>query len=186
MAYWQGAHRQLLADAGYPGGAGFPTTIKLNAAPSGVIPFLVETAQFVGDSWKKELNIPVEVVVHDYSAMKKLRRTDALDGEIYFSRKGASVDPGSNVFRFYGADEEDKRRGHDPALMQRVQDATFVVDRDARAKALQKVLPDVRDEALTLILGYVNTPWGVGPRVEAWSPWPLTDYASAIWTVKLK
>jgi peptide/nickel transport system substrate-binding protein len=178
--------RQLLSDAGYPGGAGFSTTIKLNAAPSGVIPFLVETAQFIADSWKKELNIPVEVVVHDYNAMKKLRRTDALDGEIYFSRKAASVDPGSNVFRFYGSDEEDKRRGQDPELMQRVQDATFIVDRDARQKALEKVLPEVRDEALTLILGYVNTPWGVGPRVETWTPWPLTDYASAIWTVKLK
>ena len=178
--------RQLLADAGYPGGAGFPITIKLNAAPSGVIPFLVETAQFVAASWEKELGIEAEVVTHDYNAMKKLRRTDEIDGEIYFSRKATSVDPVSSVFRFYGSDEEDKRRGHDMALLQRVQDATFVVDTNERAAALEAVLPGVREEALTLILGYVNTPWGVGPRVEEWSPWPLTDYASAIWTVKLK
>jgi peptide/nickel transport system substrate-binding protein len=178
--------RQLLAEAGYPGGVGFPTAVKLNAAPSGVIPFLVETAQYVGDSWKKELNIPVEVIVHDYSAMKKKRRTDELDGEIYFSRKAVAIDPTVNVFRFYGSDEEDKRRGHDLELMQRVKDATHIVDQQARAKAFQKVLPEVLDEALTLNLGYVNTPWAVGPRVEAWEPWPLTDYASAIWTVKLK
>ena len=74
--------RQLLADAGYPGGAGFPITVKLNAAPSGVIPFLVETAQFVAASWEKELSIEAEVVTHDYNAMKKLRRTDEIDGEI--------------------------------------------------------------------------------------------------------
>jgi peptide/nickel transport system substrate-binding protein len=177
--------RQLLSDAGYPGGSGFPVTVKLNAAPSGVIPFLVETAQFVGDSWKKELNIPVEVVVHDYSAMKKKRRTDELDGQIYFSRKATAVEATNNIFRFYGSNEEDKRRGHDLELMQRVQDATAIVDMDERAKAYAQVLPDIRDEALTLNLGYVNTPWGIGPKVEAWEPWPLSDYVSAIWTVKI-
>ena len=178
--------RQLLSDAGYPGGEGFPITVKLNAAPSGVIPFLVETAEYVADTWEKELGIEAEVVTHDYNAMKKLRRTDAIDGEFYFSRKATSVDPGSSVFRFYGSNEEDKRRGHNMELTQRVQDATFQVDPAVRVAALEAVLPEIRDEALTLNIGYVNTPWGVGPRVEEWTPWPLTDYVSAIWTIKLK
>ena len=178
--------RQLLADAGYPGGQGFPTTIKLDVAPSGVLPFMVEAAQFVADSWKEELRIPSEVVVHDYTAMKKKRRTDELDGHIYFSRKGINLDPTSNVFRFYGSTEEDKRRGHDLKILQEVNKATQLTDRAAREKAFQEALPLIRDEALTLNLGYVNTPWGVGRRVEAWTPWPLTNYVSALWTVTIK
>ena len=178
--------RQLLADAGYPGGQGFPTTIKLDVAPSGALPFMVEAAQFVADSWKEELRIPSEVVVHDYTAMKKKRRTDELDGHIYFSRKGINLDPTSNVFRFYGSTEEDKRRGHDLKILQEVNKATQLTDRVAREKAFQEALPLIRDEALTLNLGYVNTPWGVGRRVEAWTPWPLTNYVSALWTVTIK
>ena len=162
--------RQLLADAGYPGGAGFPITIKLNAAPSGVIPFLVETAQFVAASWEKELGIEAEVVTHDYNAMKKLRRTDEIDGEIYFSRKATSVDPVSSVFRFYGSDEEDKRRGHDMALLQRVQDATFVVDTNERVAALQAVLPGVREEALTLNFGLRQHSMGCWPQGRGVEP----------------
>ncbi|PKB78087.1 MAG: hypothetical protein BZY88_20070 [SAR202 cluster bacterium Io17-Chloro-G9] len=179
--------RKLLSDAGYPGGAGFPTPIVLNVAPSGVLPFMVEAAQFITDSWKKELKIPAEVVTHDYSGMKKKRRTDELDGEFYFSRKATSINPTSNVFRFYGSLEEDKRRAtSNEALTLKVGEATQMTDIVAQQKALEELLPAIRDEALTLNLGYANTPWGVGPRVETWTPWPLTDYASALWTVTLK
>ena len=35
-------------------------------------------------------------------------------------------------------------------------------------------------------LGILNLPWGVGPRISGWEPWPMTPYNSAFHTITLK
>jgi hypothetical protein len=44
----------------------------------------------------------------------------------------------------------------------------------------------MREEANQINLGYINIPWGVGPRVVTWEPYPLAPYPSALHTVTLK
>jgi peptide/nickel transport system substrate-binding protein len=64
--------RQLLADAGYPGGEGFGKLI-VNTWVSTAMPFLPESAQVAADSWRNELGLDVEVRVGDEAALKEAR-----------------------------------------------------------------------------------------------------------------
>ena len=57
--------RQLLADAGYPGGQGFGKYV-VNASVA-TFPFHAETAQLVGQMWREELGLDVEVKIWDSS-----------------------------------------------------------------------------------------------------------------------
>ena len=41
----------------------------------------------------------------------------------------------------------------------------------------------MRDEAYWISFGYGNIPWGVGPRIRTWQPYPLAIYISALHTI---
>ena len=51
---------------------------------------------------------------------------------------------------------------------------------------MAKLAPRLREEAYALNIGYVNIPWGVGPRVLTWQPSPLATHATALHTITLK
>ena len=65
-------------------------------------------------------------------------------------------------------------------------------------KALEVVDPTLRQEAFNELYqilneahyefgtGFVNLPWAAGPRVKAWSPWPVVPYLTALWTIELE
>jgi hypothetical protein len=42
------------------------------------------------------------------------------------------------------------------------------------------------EEAYHFSIGYINIPWGVGPRIATWQPYPVAEYASALHTITLK
>jgi hypothetical protein len=42
-----------------------------------------------------------------------------------------------------------------------------------------------RDESIEMSFGYINIPWGVGPRVLTWEPYPLAFYPTALHTITL-
>lgn len=67
-----------------------------------------------------------------------------------------------------------------------VQAALAVIDPIAREQALNKLYRRLRDENYEIGVGYTNIPWGVGPRVLNWQPYPLAFYPSAIHTITLK
>src|SRR5262249_53285740 len=60
--------RQLLSDAGFPGGKGFAKLV-MNTYQSGTIPQLPDSAQLVAQTWKTELGIDVEVRLGDQTAL---------------------------------------------------------------------------------------------------------------------
>jgi len=74
----------------------------------------------------------------------------------------------------------------DPELFRLVQETVQILDPDKRAEALKKLFLRLRDESHFLGIGYVNTPWGVGPRVLTWRPYPMALYLSALHTITLK
>ncbi len=178
--------RQLLADAGYPGGKGFATLV-INTWVSPSVPLLTESAQLGADFWKRELGLKVEVRVGDKAALRRTQqRTEDLHGQILWSDNETRVDATSIMRSYYGDPNSPRTEHRDPELFALLQKALAVSDLVEREKVLNSLYRRLRDEAYNIPLGYVNIPWGVGPRIRTWQPYPLSFYPSALHTITLK
>ena len=180
--------RELLADAGYPGGNGFGKLI-VNTAPSTAMPFLTEAAQLGSEFWTRELGLDVEVRVSDRTQVKKAGRAGELDGQIQWVENETKTDLTSHYTSKYGDRSITKSLSsvhNDPELFGLVHSVVEILDRDKRDEAMRKLVPRLVEEAYELSLGYINIPWGVGPRVLTWQPYPVSTYPSALHTITLK
>jgi ABC-type transport system substrate-binding protein len=177
--------RQLLADAGYPGGEGFEKLI-INTAPSVSMPFLVEAAQLAAESWKRELGIDVEVKVGDSVGLRAAERARELDGQIWWRDNETRVDAIDAVLGRFGDAEHPTRLTEDPEIISMVRETAQIVDPGERAEASKTLYQQLREESYMLGIGYSNIVWGVGPRVVEWQPYPVSLYPSALYTVTLK
>ena len=177
--------RQLLADAGYPGGQGFGKLI-VNTFPSNAMPFVVESAQVAADTWKRELGLDVEVRVGDGTGTRKRQKLGELDGQIIWRDQEARIDGASTVIDRIGDPTSSSRLHDDPELFRFAQETFQTLDPDERAEAYKKFYRRVGEEGLIPRVGIMNIPWAVGPRVLTWSPYPMALWPSALHTVTLK
>jgi peptide/nickel transport system substrate-binding protein len=178
--------RQLLADAGYPGGKGFGKLI-INTWVSSALPLMPESAQLAADFWKRELGLDVEVKVGDEAALKKATRlTEDHHGQILWRDNETRVDSAAILRSGYGTADRKDGAHNDPELFDLTRKGLAVFDPVERGKALNSTYRRMRDEAYDINLGYINIPFGVGPRVLTWQPYPLAFYASALHTITLK
>ena len=183
--------RQLLAEAGYPGGRGFGKLI-VNTQVSPYVAFLPESAQLGADFWRRELGLDVEVKVGD---APNLTRQTAIapaqfDGQILWRDQDTRLDA-AGILRLYYLTPQlggpATRLHNDTELFALVEQGLAVfVDPVEQEKALNSTFRRLRDEAYTIPIGYINVPWGVGPRIARWEPFPLAQYASALHTIILK
>ena len=60
-----------------------------------------------------------------------------------------------------------------------------IVDPAVRIPRLTEFYLRARDESNELMMGYVNIPWGVGPRIQTWEPYPLAFYVNSVHTITL-
>jgi ABC-type transport system substrate-binding protein len=180
-----GKARQLLADAGFPGGKGFGK-LTVNTWQSASVPFLPESAQLVADSWKKELGLDVEVKVGEESNIKKQNLTEELYGQVVLADNEARVDAAGINRNAYGTPGHGSRYHETQELFDLTQKAIGVSDAAERPKALNSLYRRLRDETYELSIGYVNIPWAVGPRVVTWQPYPLAFYPSNMYSLTLK
>ena len=185
--------QQLLAEAGYPNGEGFPK-LTINTYISPFIPFMVESAQLAGDSIAETLGIEVEVKQHDKSAIGRARHFMPSDykGQLYWggndgrmSAVGIVASSYSNsdiatnpAFGTYLHNNQELRDHYDRLLP--------TVGRDGEHAAWNEYYKILKEESYHLGLGYLNLPWGVGPRIETWQPHPLSQHATAFHTIVLK
>jgi peptide/nickel transport system substrate-binding protein len=176
--------RQLLADAGYPGGKGFGKFI-INVRQATALPFMVETAQLVADMWKRELGLDVEVRVLESQDIKRRKYAGELNGQVYWEENDTRRDQLLSSSS-YGDPESQSRWHEDPELFRLWQETIQIRDPDRRAEAAKKLYQRLREESYHLGIGYANTPWAVGPRVLTWQPYPVTLYPSALHTITLK
>jgi len=180
--------RQLLSDAGYPGGQGFGMLI-MHTAPSSTIPFNVEAAQLGAEFWRRELGLDVELRVSTRTAVKKAGRDGELTGQLTWLDNEPQIDPTSLVQAFY-TDRRitlSKSSLHDEQeLLDLAATAVAILDPEERAEAIRILLPRLMEEAYQPNIGYINIPWGVGPRVLTWQPNPMAPYPSALHTITLK
>jgi peptide/nickel transport system substrate-binding protein len=177
--------RQLLAEAGYPGGEGFGKFI-VNTWVSQAMPLLPESAQLAADMWRRELGLDVEVRVSDRTGNKAMEQGGEMRGQVYWRDNEARIDAASNVSGNYADPEAPDRLADDPELLRLVQETSHILDADKRAEASKKLYQRLREESYELSVGYTNIPWGVGPRVLTWKPYPLAPFVTALHTLTLK
>ena len=177
--------RQMLADEGYPNGEGFGKVI-INTYVSPVHPYLPESAQVAADYWKRELNLDVEVRISEEAATKGQWREGELAGQIVFYDNQARLDDAGITNFLYGRSDHSRRLHDDPEIHKAVQDAVAVFDPETRPQVLNELYKMLWDEQFELAIGYVNTPWGLGPRIDSWEPWPLALHPTGRHTITLR
>jgi ABC-type transport system substrate-binding protein len=177
--------RQLLADAGYPGGEGFGEVI-VNTAPSAAVPLLIEAAQVMADGWRRELGLDVEVRVGDSAAFTKAEIAGELKGQIRWQDNEARIDSTQYMVQTYSDPTHYSVATKDPELIQWAQEVTGIIDEGRRNEALKPLIQRLQEESYEFGFGNVSVPWGVGSRVLTWQPRPLSPHISALHTITLK
>ena len=178
--------RQLLAEAGYPGGKGFGKLV-INTWVSTSLPFMPESAQLAADNWRRELGLDLEVKVWDEAALTKASTLTAdLYGQILWRDYQTRVDAASTLQASYGFLDAPGRVHNDPELFALVNATLAVIDPVAREGSFNQLYRRLRDESYELGIGYLNISWAVGPRISAWQPWPLAFYPTNLHGIILK
>jgi ABC-type transport system substrate-binding protein len=177
--------KQLLADAGYPGGNGFGKLI-LNTQQGQAVTNIPDAAQVIADSWRKNLGLDVEVRVGDATALKNATTTtDSLWGQLLLRDNNTRIDALDFTWRRYAGTNFD-RATDDPDVIALANNATSIFDPAERERALIALYKRLADEQYDISIGTFSIPWGVGPRVQAWTPYPLAFYPSALDTITLR
>ena len=177
--------KQLMADAGYPDGEGFGT-LEIHTWKAGDVPFLPEQAQLIADMWEKNLGIDVDVIVGEAATVRERWFDRQLDGKVIVRANETRWDGGSITNAIYGNVEGNAHLGgRRDDLVKVAKDALAIVDPALRQDAFNEAYKILREEHYEFGTGYVNLPWGVGPRITSWEPWPVVAYQTAIWTMKL-
>lgn len=178
--------RQLLADAGYPGGRGFGQMV-ITTWQSRAVPFMPESAQLMVDTWKKELGIDAIVSQGEEIAVRDaLKNTTKYYGQIVYRDNDARIDAAANVGKLYGALDQMDRPHNDAALATEALRVQAIVDPVAQERALVGLYKQLRELNYDISVGFSNIPWGAGPRIVTWQPDPLTFFASGFHTIVLK
>lgn len=177
--------QSLLAEAGYPGGKGFPK-LEIHTWVAGELPLMPEMAQLVADMLRKNLGLEVEVKVGDPNAVKQAYQSRRVDGHLVIRPNETRWDGGSSMNGGYADFRSKSHKAEDPELKKAVDAALAVIDSALRQEAYNKMYRVVRDEHYDISIGYIHLPWGVGPRIATWTPWPMNSNPSAWWTITLK
>jgi len=177
--------RQLMADAGFPGGKGLPK-LFINTFPASATPFIPESAQLAADSWRRELGLDVQVRVRDSTATKKLENAGKLNGQITWRDNETRRNSLKTIQKSYGFPNLKYRYYDDPELVALINDTAEILNPDEQEEALKKAYQRLREETYDISVGYVNISWAVGPRIATWKPWPLAAFPSALHTITLK
>jgi ABC-type transport system substrate-binding protein len=177
--------KQLLADAGYPDGEGFPLLI-VNATNSDPVSSIPDLALLFGQAWKDNLGISTEIRVGDASTMRDRWRGRELDGQIFMRSNEGRYDGGDIARSLYGNPDSRTRQAEDPAYWAAVEAAEAVVDPAQRGAAYNALYLQLRKGNYEIPTGLLGLAWGLGPRVADWQPWGLIQKPSAIWTLTLK
>jgi peptide/nickel transport system substrate-binding protein len=178
--------RQLLEEAGYPGGQGFGKLV-VNTWKSSSSPLMPEAAQLGAEFWRRELGLDVEVRVGDEAALRKaFTLSEDLYGQILWRDDETKRDMQSSLRNQYAPPSAYQRVHEDPELFALVEQTLAVFDPAEREKIYSSTARRMRDEAFDIGLGNLNIPWGVGPRIQTWEPNPMAPHPSALHTITLK
>jgi ABC-type transport system substrate-binding protein len=186
--------RQLMSEAGYktpdnPAGKDYPKLV-INTYPDGLIPTLIESAQLTADIWRKELGLDVEVRVMDKVTFGQTRtlRFEDFDGTINMVAQNTRLDA-AGISRLYFLtrmkDGPSARVNADPEIFTLLEETLAKTGAPDAEEVFNSAFKRLRDESYQVNFGYINSPWGVGPRIQAWEPYLVCEYACALHTIVL-
>ena len=177
--------RELLAQAGYPGGQGLPKQI-INTWIAGDVPFLPEQAQLIAQYWRDNLGIEAEVKVGEEVATRERWFGGQLDGEFLLRPNESRWDTAGGMLSLYGHfDRAAHIAGKREDIRERVLAATAVVDPSKRQDILADTWMFLREEHYEWTTGITHSLYGVSPRIQGWEPWPLVAYLTGVWTINI-
>ena len=179
--------QQLMADAGYPGGEGFNggRVFPIHTWTGAGAPLMVEVSTLICNMWEANLGIKCEVKVGEEVSLKKVQYAGEIAGQYLVRTNENTFDGGRRMLGRYSGDgyiAQDAELAENiilPAL-------ATVGTLEQRHEAYHTALKAVFDKHYDFSPGYLNQPYGVGERVASWTPWPLSPYPSALWTVTFK
>ena len=179
--------RQLLADAGYPDGAGFNEgrTFPIHTWTGAGAPLTVELSTLICQGWKTELNIDCEVNVGEEVSLKEVQYAGEIAGQYLVRTNENTYDGGRRMLGRYA--REGAYIAFDPDIAEKVLAAGATIGtQEERHQAYYEALRIIHDKHYDFTPGFLNQPYGVSDRVAAWTPWPLAPYMSALWTVEVQ
>jgi peptide/nickel transport system substrate-binding protein len=175
--------RQLLAEAGYPGGEGYPP-FTLYTWQASDTPFMVEHAELIAQMWQDNLGLDVTVEAGQNVSIRERVRNRELDGHVYFRSNEGRWDGGSLVRSMHYLDSS-LRQSEDPELVRVADEGLSVMDPALRHDAYNKMYLASWEEHYSFSTIYTNLPLGLSERINTYQPWPLGPYPTALWTVTL-
>ncbi len=159
------AARRLLAEAGYPGGKGFPKVeVKMNADP-------VNTKIFeaVQQMWRKELGIDVALTTEEYRVY--IDSMQSLSFDMLRSRwVGDYNDPTTFTDLFTSTSGNNNTGWKNPAYDRLVADAANEQDTARRFALLQQAEALLLDDAPIAPIFYGARTYLIRPEVKGWIP----------------
>lgn len=181
--------RQLLADAGYPGGEGFGPVI-VNSYKSPYNPFMAESAQLGAEFWHRELGLDVEVRLHDPSALQRevVANPDVFDGQVLWRGQDTRLDAAGIMALYYLNRQQGEGyfKHSNPELWDMGDHAMSRLSKPDEQEVFNNLYQRLWEENYHMGIGYIHIPYGVGPRIATWEPYPVAEYFSALHTITLK
>jgi len=112
--------------------------------------------------------------------------SEEIHGQIIWRDNETRLDASGKLVTQYGDPNLLNRMHNDPELFALAAETSAVLDPVQREKALNAFYRRAWEEAHIINPGYINIPWGVGPRIATWEPYPLAIYISGLRTITLK
>jgi oligopeptide transport system substrate-binding protein len=166
--------RKLLAEAGYPGGAGLPSiTILYNTGE-----MHKAVAEAIQEMWKQNLGITVSLTNQE----SKVFLASRVQGDFQVARAswtGDYADPMTfmDVFK----DPANDAKYNNPKYNQLVETAQSTLDAKVRMDAMHDAEKILFDDAVIMPIYYTTQPYVVKPYVKGyfWSVLGLADFKTA-------
>jgi len=169
-AYDLAAARQLLAEAGYPGGAGLPP-IEILYNNSEILRLVAEAIQ---NMWRRDLGIDVRLVNQEYKVVFANRR--AGDYQVLLGSWTADYLDATTFLDMWRSDSGNNHTGWTSAYDALADRANTIADAPARAAVLAEAESLVLDAAPIIPIYYNTHVYLLHPAVKGWQPTP-TDHS---------
>lgn len=170
MGYDPDKARQLMAEAGYPGGTGFPTLEFLIANVDTSRNF----AEVVQEMWRKELGISIRITNKEWQVL--ISDMDNGHFDIFLiSWVGDYLDP-ATFLKILRTNDGNNRTGFaNPAYDALLAQANQQTDLGARYALLAEAESILLEEAPILPVSWSRYMYLLDPSVEGWEAKPLMD-----------
>ena len=151
--------KQLLADAGYPDGEGFPT-IEYSANDAG---YHIPVAEYVQQAWG-ELGITVNINKVEWASFLPMRRA----GDYDVSRNGWVMDyndPSNMIELFYSTNGNNDGKYNNPEFDAAI-DASKVADKSVHFQKLHEAEDILMEDAAAIPVAYYTDFWLQSPSLK--------------------